>query len=168
MTKGSMEAYREKIDAARSRFRTEYREGGSYQNAGATFESFNIDVSHFDPTRPKDGYMHWHGAQVQVHGDSNLRDLILSWLSDEPAGYAINVPGDGGIDISTVSTTRRGAIVNWLVVKHRVLITNFHTDDVIEATWRSLRQGKHTAYCIKVHIRAAQQPGTDVSESHTN
>lgn len=166
MTKGSMETYREKIDAARARFRTEYRDGGSYQNAGATFESFNIDVSHFDPTRSKDGYMHWHDAQVQVHGDENLRNLILAWLSAEPAGYAVNIVGpEGGIDVRSVAPTRRGAIVNWLFA-NGVMVTNQHTDDMIEAMWRSYRQGANwKAYCIKVHVHAAQQPGTDVSET---
>ena len=168
MTKGSMETYREKIEAARARFRTEYRIGASYTAKGASIESHGIDVSEFDPTSAAKDHVIWHGDKIQVHGDENLRDLILAWLSDEPAGYAINVVGGDGIDVRTVAPTRRAAIVNWLF-SNGVMVTNQHTDDMIEEMWRHYRHGAGwKAYCIKVHVLAAQQPGSNVSESPGN
>jgi hypothetical protein len=122
-------------------------------------------VSYFDSIAgAENDYTKWWGAKVQVHGDSNLRDLILSWLSSEPDGYAVNVPGVGGLDIRTVSPTRRAAIVNWLHL-NGVTITHHHTDDAIESIWRSFRHlnDGRKAYCIKVHVFAAQH-GADVSE----
>jgi hypothetical protein len=52
----------------------------------------------------------------------------------DATGWAVLVKG-GPIYVKTVSETRRGAIVNWLVVEHGALIMNHHTDADIERMW---------------------------------
>lgn len=44
-----------------------------------------------------------------------------------------------GIDLKTVSDTRRAAIVNWLGTKGQRQVYSFHTDDYIEEMWRARR-----------------------------
>ncbi len=48
-------------------------------------------------------------------------------------GYAVVL--DNKIDIRTVSPTRRGAIVNWLVVHVGCFIYNTTTDEQINEMW---------------------------------
>jgi hypothetical protein len=48
-------------------------------------------------------------------------------------GYA--VVENGSIDMRTVSPTRRGAVVNWLVVRGGQMITNSMSDGEIEELW---------------------------------
>lgn len=48
-------------------------------------------------------------------------------------GWAVT--DDRGLNIRTVSETRRGAIINWLVVAARVLVLANQTDDEIEYLW---------------------------------
>lgn len=45
---------------------------------------------------------------------------------------------DTGINIRTVSDTRRAAIVNWLVVECGVAVSMGHDDLQIEKLWRQL------------------------------
>lgn len=45
------------------------------------------------------------------------------------------------IIINTVHDSRRGAIVNWLVVRKNLMATIFTTDDEIEARWEEHSQG---------------------------
>lgn len=45
------------------------------------------------------------------------------------------------IDVRTVHDTRRGAIVNWLVVSAKRVVTNAHSDEDIEQMWREARGG---------------------------
>ncbi len=77
-------------------------------------------------------------------------------------GYAINEIGDGGIMVESVSPTRRAAIVNWLVVRMDLAVSNFWTDDMIEMAWKSYHGDN--VYCIKVEISASQEHGSNVTE----
>lgn len=61
---------------------------------------------------------------------------MIETLSDTTTGYA--VVSFGKIDVATVSPTRRGAVVNWLVTVGRQRIYNHTTDEQIEATWLGL------------------------------
>lgn len=51
-------------------------------------------------------------------------------------GWAVKDPE--GINIKTVSDTRRAAIVNWLVVEKGIGVYNATNDAQIEMTWRNL------------------------------
>lgn len=51
-------------------------------------------------------------------------------------GWAVADPD--GINIKTVSETRRAAIVNWLVVEKGALVTREASDEDIENAWRHL------------------------------
>ncbi len=51
-------------------------------------------------------------------------------------GWAVADPD--GLNIKTVSETRRAAIVNWLVVEKGVGIFNTTNDEQIEMAWRNL------------------------------
>jgi len=42
-----------------------------------------------------------------------------------------------GINVKTVSDTRRAAIVNWLVTVPKIMIYNHMTDAEIESLWRN-------------------------------
>ena len=59
---------------------------------------------------------------------------------------------DDEIDVATISTTRRAAIVNWLVVNAGCLILNSTTDDEIETLWQ--RHGG-SAFVATVEISRA-------------
>lgn len=76
-------------------------------------------------------------------------------------GFAINEVGGGGILIDTVSSTRRAALVNWLMVAAGVEVTMAWTDDMIEQAWRSMRSAG--IYCIKVEIDASQAADANVT-----
>lgn len=58
----------------------------------------------------------------------------------------------GNILVNTVSETRRAAIVNYLVTKHGMAITNKWTDDDIERCW--MHWGAYSQ-CQPVRISAA-------------
>lgn len=51
-------------------------------------------------------------------------------------GWAVKDPK--GINVKTVSDTRRAAVVNWLVVEKGVMVLNAATDREIEDLWRRL------------------------------
>lgn len=51
-------------------------------------------------------------------------------------GWAVADPE--GINVRTVSETRRAAIVNWLVVEKGVGVYRETTDEAIERLWRQL------------------------------
>lgn len=53
-------------------------------------------------------------------------------------GWAVTT-SNGDIEVSTVSPTRRAAIVNWLVVACSIMIRNSHSDADIEEIWRKNR-----------------------------
>ncbi|HXA85768.1 MAG TPA: hypothetical protein VNZ47_11870 [Candidatus Dormibacteraeota bacterium] len=55
-------------------------------------------------------------------------------MDRKAVGWAVMNPE--GIDMRTVSDTRRAAIVNWLVAGCGIFITRFHTDSEIERLWR--------------------------------
>lgn len=77
-------------------------------------------------------------------------------------GYAINEVGGGGILVDTVHTSRRAAIVNWLVTRKDTMVTNAHDDDWIEFMWRHLRDAK--TFCIKIEISAVQGADANVTD----
>lgn len=81
-------------------------------------------------------------------------------------GYAINVLPRYGIDLATVSVSRRGAISRWLTGRGFPVGPD-HDDKAIDMIWRSVRElGDGVfAYCIKVEINASQEPGSNVTES---
>lgn len=47
----------------------------------------------------------------------------------QATGYAVKA--DGNLQVETVSPSRRGAMVHWLVVAHQVPITHAWTDENI-------------------------------------
>lgn len=53
----------------------------------------------------------------------------------EADGWAIIE--DIGIDVRSVSPTRRAAIVNWLVTRKGIMIYHTTTDEQIEAMWKA-------------------------------
>ena len=55
----------------------------------------------------------------------------------------------GEIDVATVSPTRIGAIVNWLVTKKKIVVMAGVDDQMIYAAWE---QFKGTAGCVEVFI----------------
>lgn len=64
----------------------------------------------------------------------------------------------GIIEIATVSPTRRGALVNWLVTTARRPIFAWTTDGEIEQHWREA-SGRHQDHdCIEVEIHPARSP----------
>ncbi len=74
---------------------------------------------------------------------------------------AFAVVSFGQIEVPTVSQTRRGAIVNWLVAgPPRRFIHHGMTDDEIERNWRECRGGFTDHEVIEVEIRplAISQP----------
>jgi len=60
---------------------------------------------------------------------------------------------NGGINIRSVSPTRRAALVNWLVVERQLQATIFATDDDIERMWEA---NKGDAAATKVAVTAVQ------------
>ncbi len=74
---------------------------------------------------------------------------------EKAEGYA--VIGDSGIDVLTVSTTRRAAIVNWLVVNTRISIVNNTTDEQIERLWNE-HSGGATVVTVDIRRRFGNAP----------
>lgn len=77
-------------------------------------------------------------------------------------GYAVNEPGAGGILVDTVHTSRRAAIVNWLVTRKSILVTADWDDEAIEMAWRSMRGAR--TFCIKILISAVQGADGNVTD----
>lgn len=77
-------------------------------------------------------------------------------------GYAINSIGGGGILVDTIHTSRRAAIVNWLVTRRNTMVTADRDDDWIEFMWKNLRGERD--YCVKVEIHASQEVDANVTE----
>jgi hypothetical protein len=73
----------------------------------------------------------------------------------EAIGFA--VVSFGKIDVTTVSPTRRGALVNWLVTSARVPIFQWTSDDEIETSWRQICGRDHQ--CAEVAIAALVEKG---------
>lgn len=65
-------------------------------------------------------------------------------------GWAVVERGE--VNIRTVSDTRRAAIVNWLVVDRRVLVTTAMADHQIERLWQDMAG---LAECMTVEVRVA-------------
>lgn len=63
------------------------------------------------------------------------------------------VVDNGGINIRSVSPTRRAALVNWLVTERQLQATIFATDEDIERTWEA---NKGSAEATKVAVTALQ------------
>ena len=70
----------------------------------------------------------------------------------ECGGWA--VIDEDGINIKTVSDTRRAAIVNWLCVKWGLLATTLTTDAAIERAWKA-RSGDGEAKALEVSVYAS-------------
>lgn len=68
----------------------------------------------------------------------------------EADGWAIIE--DIGIDVSSVSPTRRSAIVNWLITRKGIMVYHTTTDEKIEALW-SADHGNARAIPIKISAR---------------
>lgn len=65
----------------------------------------------------------------------------------EAIGWAVRSSA-GAIKVETVSPTRRGAIVNYLVAEKQVMVFNSSTDEDIELMWKH-----YGAYCDCVTVR---------------
>lgn len=64
------------------------------------------------------------------------------------AGWAV-VNGKGEIRVETVSPSRLAAVVNWLVVSGRVMVSADASDRWIEASWDALK-GDNTIALVKI------------------
>ena len=64
--------------------------------------------------------------------------------------YGFAVVDKQGINVKTISPTRRAAIVNWLTVTQRALINNTTSDEAIEFHFRKHSDYAHVA---KVEIK---------------
>jgi hypothetical protein len=60
---------------------------------------------------------------------------------------------DFKIDINTVSETRRGALVNWLVRVAGIMIYQWHTDEEIETLWHKV--SRPNQICTIVNVQEA-------------
>ncbi|WP_029581970.1 hypothetical protein [Bradyrhizobium sp. URHD0069] len=74
-------------------------------------------------------------------------------------GYAIL--SFGLIEVATVSPTRRGALVNWLVTTARRPIYAWTTDEEIERHWRESCGSRRDHDCIEVAITPAAMSPAD-------
>lgn len=72
----------------------------------------------------------------------------------EAIGYAI--VSFGTIDVSTISPTERGAIVNWLVTSARIPVYAWSQDDEIFRTFRTMKGRDH--HLMPVSIIACTLP----------
>lgn len=72
----------------------------------------------------------------------------------EAVGYA--VVSFGAIDVTTISPTERGALVNWLVTSARIPMYAWTTDEEIFKTWRSVKG--RDAHLMPVSILACTLP----------
>jgi hypothetical protein len=72
----------------------------------------------------------------------------------ENIGFAI--VSFGAIDVTTVSPTERGAMVNWLVSSARIPIYAWSTDEEISLTWRQMKGRDH--HLMPVSIIACTIP----------
>jgi hypothetical protein len=68
-------------------------------------------------------------------------------MGKEPKGWGVE--DSLGINLRTVSDTRRSAIINWLVVEANQRIFDYMTDDHINALWDA---HKGEAKVIKVRV----------------
>lgn len=76
----------------------------------------------------------------------------------EADGFA--VVSFGMLDVSTVSPTRRGAIVNWLVTSARQIVYITTTDAEIERLWNTFRGGFHNDHTVEpVKVSTALKAG---------
>jgi hypothetical protein len=66
-------------------------------------------------------------------------------------GWAVNTE-DGGINMRTVSDTRRAAIVNWLCDEAKYLVLQGASDDEIEKIWEH-RRGRALAVPVIVMMK---------------
>lgn len=66
----------------------------------------------------------------------------------EAIGYAV-VSFDQ-VDVSTVSPTERGAIVNWLVTSARIPVYAWSSDDQIFKTWRGVKGRDHHVMPVSI------------------
>lgn len=57
-------------------------------------------------------------------------------MSETPAWMVVSTVAEK-CWVNTLSSTRRGAIVNWLVAEERVNITRFWDDLMIERAWKA-------------------------------
>lgn len=53
--------------------------------------------------------------------------------------YGWAIIDNGEINVATISPTRRGALVNWLVVRANVFVRHDHTYAQIESMWDERR-----------------------------
>lgn len=65
-------------------------------------------------------------------------------------GYAVVEP-DIGIDIRSISTSPRGAKVNWLMTRAGVIVTNDWSDQMIDDTFERVG-AKADAECRRVSV----------------
>lgn len=78
---------------------------------------------------------------------------------NEEMGWAVR---SDRVLLNTVSATRRAAIVNHLVTKHGIAITNLWTDDDIERCWT--HWGAYSE-CVQVSICVVVDPIGDKLKS---
>ncbi len=70
-------------------------------------------------------------------------------MTGHAEGWA--VVDDKGINVRTVSESRRAAIINWLVVEAQLHILNAHTDEQVDAMWNAHR-GSATVKQVRICV----------------
>lgn len=76
----------------------------------------------------------------------------------EVIGYA--VASFGVLDVSTVSPTERGAIVNWLVTYARIPVYAWSSDDQVFQTWRGVKGRDHHVMPVSIIACTPTSPHT--------
>jgi hypothetical protein len=61
------------------------------------------------------------------------------------------VVDQNGINMKSVSETRRAALINWLAATNRAYITNVLTDDALNALWEE-RRGNAQVQRVRIYI----------------
>jgi|APCry1669192522_1035417.scaffolds.fasta_scaffold04459_3 hypothetical protein len=106
-------------------------------------------------------------ARKYAYSECVAASKAPSTICADVLGFA--VVSFGKIDVNTVSPTRRGALVNWLVASARIPVYQWTSDEDIEASWRQLCGRDHK--CAEVAIAAAisriDVPGKTTGEPST-
>jgi len=59
-----------------------------------------------------------------------------------------------GINVRTVSPSRRGALVNWLIAAHRMVLMGNVTDEQVEQLWQA-KSGDAMVVEVDITVKAA-------------
>jgi hypothetical protein len=125
---------------------TDHADGCLFKTSGLCCQcGFSTVVGHYlwALRRAKEIAAEHHGKVFEAHAPA---EEDVGQMQAE--GWAIIE--STGIDVRSISPTRRAAIVNWLVVRRNIYITTSWDDARIEHIWQSL---KGEAEAVEVIVR---------------